>query len=46
MIFLFLQWLVLYHFRAGGEAGSMTKKGDVEAFEQLIEGCQKKVLFF
>jgi len=53
MIFLFLQWLVLYHFRAGGEAGSMSssekelikraKKGDVEAFEQLIEGCQKKV---
>jgi len=45
--------LVLYHFRAGGEAGSMSssekelikraKKGDVEAFEQLIEGCQKKV---
>jgi RNA polymerase sigma-70 factor (ECF subfamily) len=42
-----------YHFGAGGEAGNMSntekelinraKKGDIEAFEQLIEGCQKKV---
>lgn len=43
----------LNHFGAGGEAGNMNycekeligkaKQGDVEAFEKLIEGCQKKV---